>query len=195
MSFYNVALFAHILGVLGIFVGIAFDWATILRLRRAQAVALVREATSLVGFQTRLVQISALLLLVAGIYMTVAAWGWDLPWIRGSLLGLVVMGALSGGVHGRRLAAIRKAATEASGTTLPSALQRRMDGPVLVISAQTAGMIGLGVVFLMAVKPDLLGSLITLAVAVVLGVLSAQPWRRPSSSEARALVKEARPGA
>ena len=62
MSFYLLALFAHILGVLGVFVGIALDWVTILRLRRAQAMALVREVTSLVGFQARLIQISSLLL-------------------------------------------------------------------------------------------------------------------------------------
>ena len=57
---------------------------------------------------------------------------------------------------------------------------------------QMAGMIGLGVVFLMTIKPDLLGSLIALAVALVLGVISVQPWR--GSRQARALVKEAQPG-
>jgi Predicted integral membrane protein (DUF2269) len=191
MSFYLLALFAHILGVLGVFVGIALDWVTILRLRRAQAMALVREVTSLVGFQARLIQISLLLLLIAGISMTVTTWGWRTPWILLSLVALMVMGALSGGVHGRRLTAIRKAA-ESSDRAIPFALQRRMADPVLLTSVQTAGMIGLGVVFLMTIKPDLLGSLIVLAVALVLGVISAQPWRL--LRQVRALVKEAQPG-
>lgn len=192
MSFYTLALFAHILGVLGVFVGIALDLATILRLRRAQTVTLVREVTSLVGFQARLIQISALLLLVAGISMTVTAWDSDPPWILLSLVALIVMGALAGGVSGRRLAAIRKAAAEASDGTIPPALQRRMADPVLLTSVQTTGMIGLGVVFLMTIKPDLLGSLIALVVAIILGVLSAQPWRRPR--ETRAQVAEVQPG-
>lgn len=193
MSFYTLALFAHILGVLGVFIGIALDWVTILRLRRARTVALVREVTSLVGFQARLIQLSALLLLVAGISMTVTAWSRDTPWIVVSLAALIVMGALSGGVHGRRLTAIRKAAAGASAdAALPPVLQRRMADPVLVISVQTAVMVGLGAVFLMTTKPDWLGSLITLAVAVVLGVLSAQPWRRPR--ESRAQVTEVQPG-
>lgn len=194
MSFYTLALFAHILGVLGVFVGIALDWATILRLRRAQAITLVREVTSLVGFQARLVQISALLLLVAGIYLTVTAWDSDPPWILLSLVALVVIGALSGGVSGRRLTAIRKAAAdaEAADGTIPPALQRRMADPVLLTSVQTAVMVGLGAVFLMTTKPDWSGSLITLAVAVVLGVLSAQLWRRPP--ETRTQVVEAQPG-
>ena len=191
MSFYTLALFAHILGVLGVFVGIAFDWTTILRLRRARTVALVREVTGLVGFQERLIQISSLLLLIAGIYMTVTTWGWRTPWILPSLAALIVMAALGGGVYGRRLAAIHKAA-EASDGTIPPALQRRIADPVLLTSVQTAGMLGLGVVFLMTNKPDLLASLIALAVALVLGVVSAQPWRRPR--DARALVKEAQAG-
>jgi hypothetical protein len=193
MSIYTLALFAHILGVLGVFVGTAFDWATILRLRRARTVALAREVTSLVGFQARLIQLSSLLLLVAGIYLTVTSWGWGTPWILLSLAALIVMGVLTGGVNGRRLAAIRKAAAEGSEGTIPPALQRRAADPVLLISVQTAVLVGLGAVFLMTVKPDWLGSLITLAVAVVLGVLSAQPWRR--SREARSQVPEALPGA
>ena len=191
MSFYQLVLFAHILGVLGVFVGIALDWVTILRLRRAQARALVREVTSLVGFQARLIQVSSLLLLLAGISLTATNWGWRTPWILPSLGALAVMGALSGGVHGRRLTAIRKAA-DSSDETIPPALQQRVADPVLLTSVQTAGMIGVGVVFLMTLKPDLLVSLFALAVALVLGVLSAQPWR--GNRQARTSVKEAQPG-
>lgn len=192
MDNHTLALFAHIVGVLGLYAGLALDWATILRLRRVQTVAVAREVTTLVGFQARLVQISALLVLITGIYMTVTAWGWGTPWILVSLAGLAVMGALSGGVNGSRLRAIRKAAAEVSDATIPPALQRRMADPVLLTSVQTAGMIGLGVVFLMTVKPDLLGSLITLATAVALGVLSAQPWRRPRQHSVQ--VVETQPG-
>ncbi|HEX6780221.1 MAG TPA: DUF2269 family protein [Ktedonobacterales bacterium] len=191
MSFYTLALFAHILGVLGVFIGIALDWATTLRLRRARTVALVREVTSLVGFQARLIQISALLLLVAGIYMTATAWSRDTPWIVVSLAALIVMGGLSGGVNGRRLAAIRKAAGASSDAVLPPALQRRVADPVLLIGVQTALMVGLGALFLMTTKPDWPGALMTLAVAVVLGVLSAQRRLRPR--EARGLMKKAQP--
>jgi len=188
MSVYTVALFFHILGVLGLFAGTALDWTTILRLRRVQSVALVREVTSLVPFQSRLTQISLLLILIAGVYMTVKNWEWSTPWILPSLGALVVMGALGGGVIGRRLAVIRNAAAASDGT-IPPALQRQTASPVLLTTSQTSGMIGLGVVFLMTIKPDLLTSLIALAVALVLGVLSAQLWPRPRV--AAAPVKEA----
>lgn len=40
----------------------------------------------------------------------------------------------------------------------------------------------LGVVLLMTTKPGLVGSLLVLAVALALGVVFAQPWRRPRAS-------------
>ncbi len=179
MNDYTLALFAHILGALGLFMGIGLDWATILRLRRAQTVTQVREQTSLVGVQTRLLQLSLLLLLVAGIYMAATVWE-GTPWILVSLVALFVIGALGGGLIDRRLKAIQQAAaSETSGEAIPAALQARIGDPVLWTAFQTAGFIALGVVFLMTTKPDWLMSLITLVVAIILGVLVAQLGRRP----------------
>jgi uncharacterized membrane protein len=193
MSDYTLALFAHIVGVIGLFIGIALDMATIARLRRAQTVAQVREATGFVTFQARLIQLSALLLLVAGMYMAATVWEGP-PWILVSFGALIVMGALSGGLNGRRLSAIKKtAADEPSAASLSPAFQRRLTDAVLLTSAWTAGMLGLGVVFVMTTKPDLLISLLVLLVSVVLGVLFAQLGRRPRPAGALAL--DAEPGA
>jgi len=193
MSFYTLALFAHILGVLGLFVGLSFIWAGVLRLRRARTVAQVREGIGLTGVVRGLVPTASVLILVAGIYMTVTAWDSGPPWILLSLVGLIVMGVLGGVVSARRLGAIEKsAAVEDVAEPISQALQRRVADPILLASVQTAGIIGLGVVFLMTAKPDLLGSLITLAVTLVLGPVSVQFWRRPA--EARALAKEAASG-
>jgi hypothetical protein len=192
MSLYTLALFAHILGVLGLFVGLSFIWAGVLRLRRARTVAQVREGIGLTGIVRGLVPTASVLILVAGIYMTVTAWDSDPPWILLSLVGLIVMGVLGGIVSARRLNAIEKAVVEDAAEPIPPALQRRIADPILLASVQTAGIIGLGVVFLMTIKPDLLGSLITLAVTLVLGPVSVQFWRRPA--EVGALAKEAAPG-
>ena len=190
MNDYTLALFAHILGVLGLFIGIGLDWTTILRLRRAQTMAQVREQTNLVGAQTRLIQFSLLLVLLAGAYLVETAWVWNTPWIYVSLGSLFVIGAFGGGLIDRRLRAIqRAAASEKASESIPAALQAQIADPVLWGVLQTAAFIALGVVFLMTNKPDLIISLITLAVAIILGVVSAQLWRRPR--EAQTLAKEA----
>jgi uncharacterized membrane protein len=195
MNWYTLALFAHILGVIGLFVGLSLGWVSILRLRRARTVAQVRAETTSSGAQRVLVVVSSLLLLVAGIYMTVTAWDSDPPWILLSLAALLVMGVLGGGVSGRRLSAIEKAAAVEDGAgAISPALKRRIADPVPLTAMQTAGMIGLGVVFLMTAKPDLIGSLVALAVALVLGVVPALFWRRPAEAGA-ALMEKAAPGA
>jgi hypothetical protein len=54
---------------------------------------------------------------------------------------------------------------------------------------QTNGFIGLGAVFLMTIKPELVGSLITLVVSLVLGVVSALLWH---PHEATVLMMQAK---
>jgi uncharacterized membrane protein len=119
--------------------------------------------------------------------MTATTWSWGTPWILVSLAGLLLIGVLANSVGSQRLRAIaRAAAHEASSEGIPPALQRQIADPILLIGLQTAGMIGLGVVFLMTTKPDLFGSLLTLAVAIVLGVGSALLWPRSRAARGRA---------
>ncbi|MBP1702405.1 MAG: hypothetical protein H6Q38_1512 [Chloroflexi bacterium] len=59
--------------------------------------------------------------------------------------------------------------------------------PLLWISIQTRATIALGIVFLKTAKPGLAGSLITIGVAIVLGIASALPIpRRERASEGSA---------
>jgi len=186
MNWYSLALFAHLLGVLGLFVGLSLDWTSLLHVRQAQTLTQVREATRLSGVQARLLPLAVLLLLVAGIYMTVTAWGWRTPWILVSLAGLLLIGVLANSVSGRRLRVVaREANRSTSSETIPSALRRQIADPVLLTALQTAVMIGVGVVFLMTIKPDLFGSLLTLAGAIVLGVGSALLWQHPHAAKGR----------
>lgn len=184
MSFYSLALFAHLVGVLGLFITIGLQWICTLRLRRAQTVAQVREWTSLVGGLFKLGPASGLLLLVAGMYMTATTWNMNTPWITVSFFTLLFLMALGLGVTLKLLQAIRRAAAtaEAAAGSIPPVMQRQIDAPLLWISVQVMGSTALGVVLLMTTKPDLAGSLLVLVAALILGVVSAQPWRRPRTA-------------
>ena len=189
MTFYSLALFAHIVGVLGLFIAIGLVWISILWLQQAHTTAQVRERINLASIQERLLPASSALILLAGIYMTVNAWGWTTPWIDFSLAALVVMSTLGGAVINRRLKAIRIASStaEALAGSIPTELKRQITDSVLWTAVQANGFIGLGVVFLMTAKPGLVGSLVTLVVALVLGVVTALLWR---PREAAAAMKE-----
>jgi hypothetical protein len=184
MRFYSLALFAHLVGVLGLFITIGVQWICTLHLRRAQTVAQVREWTSLVGGLFKLGPASGLLLLVAGMYMTATAWNMNTPWITVSFFTLLFLIALGLGVTLRQLRAIRREAStaEAAAASIPPAMQRLIDAPLLWTVVQVMGSTALGVVLLMTLKPDLAGSLLVLAAALILGVVSAQLWRHPRAA-------------
>lgn len=188
MSLYTLALFAHLLGVLGLFIGMGLQWTITRRLRRARTIAQTREWSSLIEGVGKLGPASGALLLVAGIYMTVTAWSMTTPWIVVSLAAMLFMMALGMGVTTRRLMAVQRAAAtaEASAEAIPPGLQRQIDDPLLWLSTQLAGSTALGVVFLMTTKPGLGGSLLVVGVALVLGalvgVVSVKLWRSPRAA-------------
>jgi hypothetical protein len=114
--------------------------------------------------------ISMLTLLAAGFYMMAIAWG-AVAWIMVTLGAIVVMiPAIV--LTRRRMMAIGRTVSTERGPVSP-ALSQLLHDPMLTISLQTRVAIALGIVFLMTVKPGLGGSLLTIAVAIVLGLASA----------------------
>ena len=173
ISLYSIALFLHIAGALGLFVGLGLEWASLAYLRRAATVEQAREWLSMFSAQRRLYPISWLAILIPGFYMAATAWratAW-IPTALGAVVLLVVLGAV---LTGRRMAHIGQSVSAESGP-VASTLRHRLDGPLLWASLRIRTAIALGIVFLMTVKPDLLGSLLTIGVAGVLGLAFSLP--------------------
>ena len=169
MSLYSTALFLHIVGALGLFAALALEWAGLSNLRRAGSVGQFREWARLLQGLRRVGGPSALTLIITGIYLTATRWG-SQPWIILGLIGLVTMAVLGALVTGRRLGSMMKELPDEG--ALSPALRRRIQDPMLLLSAWLRTGIGLGIVALMSAKPELGGSLIILGGAVVLGLVA-----------------------
>lgn len=89
-----------------------------------------------------------------------------------SVLGAYIVGIL---VNSPRLGAIASAAQAESSTSLSPALSRLINNPVLLTSVTTSEIIGLGVICLMVVKPDLIASLAIIVVSALLGLACSAP--------------------
>ena len=70
----------------------------------------------------------------------------------------------------RRSAIVKQLAREAPDGELSRALERHRDDPVLATVCTTVAALLLGLVFLMTTKPDLVGSLTVMVVALLLGL-------------------------
>jgi hypothetical protein len=91
-----------------------------------------------------------------------------------TLATLVVLTALAVALPGPRMAAIGRAVTAETGP-LSLTLQQLLHHRLLWVAIQTRVALALGIVFLMTVKPDLIGSLLTIGVATALGLAAALP--------------------
>lgn len=176
MNDYSIALFFHIVGALGFFVALGLEWAGLWQIRSAMTLEQVRtwmgtlKSVRKVGFASMLTTV------ITGIYMMLTDWG-GVAWIYVSLGSLVLVIALSMALTGPRMAAIGRALATEKGL-FSQTYFRLANHPLLWISIQTRVAIALGVVFLKIAKPDLSGSLLTVGVAIVLGLASALPRPR-----------------
>jgi len=185
---YHVALFAHVTGALMYFIGVGLEVIVLRNLRRAQSVEQARVWLRTGRGTIRLFRLSTVLILIAGVYMTLTVWGIWTPWIDVALVALVIFSALGPLVNGRRFRAIGQAmgalGRVAPGGAITDDLKRRIYDPTLRTSIHVMAVAALGIVFLMTVKPDLGGSLATIAVAVAVGWLSTLLRDEPQGAHA-----------
>jgi uncharacterized membrane protein len=183
MSIYTIVLFLHVSGAIGYFLGIGTWLFILVGLRRAQRVEQVRALVNLIGLSGPFTGISVLLLLATGFYLALTAWSLLTSWILVALISLVLMAPLGAALIEPRRRAIDRLAQKTPDGPLPQSLERRTHDPILGTAQQTIAALLLGIVFLMTNKPALIGSLIVMAVALVLGlasgVLVAREMRTP----------------
>lgn len=184
MTFYSFALFLHIVGALGLFIAIGLEWTSLWYLRRAMTTEQAREWLNVFGLIRWIGAVSLVAILIPGFYMTATVWG-GVAWIGLSLAALILIAVLGAVLTGRRMAAIGPAVAREKGPVSP-ALHQRLHDPLLWASIQTRAAIALAIVFLMTVKPGLGASLLTIGVAVIIGLTSTL------STRGRGRLEEAR---
>jgi hypothetical protein len=182
MSAYSIALFLHIVAALGVFVELGLQWTGLWQIRSAVRPEEVRAWMAILRRASRVGMVSWLTILVSGVYMLVKVWG-GVPWIIVTLASVVLMTVLTFALTGPRMAAIGRALATEKGPASDT-FHSLANHPLLWISIQTQVAIILAIIFLKTAKPDLVGSLLTIGVAIVLGVASALPMPRRERAQA-----------
>jgi hypothetical protein len=173
---YAIVVFLHVVGALGLFVGIGLEQVSLARLRQ---VSTTNQASDWLGVLSNLRRVDApsgLLILLSGFYMVVARWGMD-AWIGLALIGMLLMAVLSIAVTGRRANAL-KAALVTSATVTASGGHAGLSDPVMRAAASVRAAIALGIVFNMTVKPAALGALAAIGLSLAAGtVVALSQWK------------------
>jgi hypothetical protein len=170
MTLYTLALFTHIVGAIGTFIGVSVWLFAAMSLWRAQSVGQVRALSGLIQPSGVLAIVSILLLGVAGFYMAITVWGERATWILVATISFLLLAPFGAFVIDPRLRALARAATAATDGPLPTAVAARTHDPLVGIGLSTYLGVLLGIVFLMTVKPVLVESIIAMVVATIAGL-------------------------
>jgi hypothetical protein len=176
MSNYSITLFLHIVGALGFFLALGLEWTGLSQLRSAITLEQVRAWMGILKNVRKVGFVSMATTVITGLYLMLTVWG-GVAWIIVTLGSLVLVIALAQVVTAPRMAAIGQALVMGKGS-LSKTFHSLVNHPLLWISIQTRVAIALGIVFLKIAKPDLGGSLLTIGVAIVLGLASTLPLPR-----------------
>jgi hypothetical protein len=158
MNIYPLIVFSHVVGTLGLFVGLTIEWVTVSALRRANPT----EARIWIHLWPRVLPLtilSSVLLITSGICLAAITSVFRQGWIQISMLALLII-AFLGATSNKQIRAFGKDTN--GGGAVPAIVP-------LAVSCRTA--IALGVVLLMTVKSDLTESVAIVVVAVTAGLV------------------------
>lgn len=174
MDSYLLLVFLHVVGAIGIFVGLGVEAVAVRGLARAGTVELERIWVALLR-RSFIGPVGMVVNLITGIWMMVVRWGPG-AWMFVALGGVVAMIAIGVTMTMRPVARLNRSRSEDAVSGSPVAAARRP----LVLSLWLRVFIALGIVGLMTIKPALTGSLAIMAIALLMGVgIAARREQRP----------------
>lgn len=179
MSLYSIALFLHIIGAAGMIAGLGIEGIVYSNLKNAEK---VRQATSQ-GNAMKIMRIvfgvSAILLLLPGIYLVISTWGWN-AWV---IIGLILLVSLSGfgSATGKKIG-MAVGSLRGSEESINPEVKKRIANPSIMKSYKIKLTLAMGIIFIMTVKPDWTVSIISIAVSVLLGLLLNMPSKQKQAA-------------
>jgi hypothetical protein len=176
---HTLLLFLHILGGIGLFIGGVCELIGLHLLLQARHVEALRAGTTLTRLALVVDPLSSMSVAATGLYFVVTAWGWSVPWINVALASFALITLAAPALQGRRFLAIHRIVGRISDGSVPEDLRGLIQDPVLRVSVQSVLPLATGLLALMVLKPALLGALLIMGVALLIGLISAIPtwWR------------------
>jgi len=164
MSF---ALYLHLLALLTAAGASAVAHYLHARQRRATTAEEALDHAALLKSTARAFPIASLVLLLSGLYM---AWRLSIlssGWIWVAVVGLVLIGAVGDGIVGRHQ---REAAQELGRNGMSARARQLLDDPIGRTAPVAVDTLVLGVVWIMVTEPSTFEAVLTLVVAILVGV-------------------------
>ncbi len=136
MRIYAIVLVAHITGAIALLVGLVLIIISLWRMPHAASALQLRKWAGLASKADKLLPVGAALILLSGLYMVVAVWGWEHGWVNVSLAALLLVSPLVPSIIAPRLAEIHRAVDGMPDGPVPSSLRTVTQAPALWAARQ-----------------------------------------------------------
>jgi hypothetical protein len=190
MNTVSFVLFLHVVGMLGVFVALGLDGISISRLRRSSSSEELAPWVGLSAAALPTYRASIALVVISGVYLardmvrgvTAGAFASELGWLTTSLIALIVF-AVTAVLSLRRMRQIWRVTSSAPA---PERVRlARASDPRLQLLFNLRAILALTIVFLMMIRPSLNVSMLIMAGATVIALVSSGfAWRRSSLANA-----------
>ena len=168
---YQIALFTHVIAVICLMGGRTLIHTGLFIMSRARTMERMRDWAGIFGGLTKVMPVFALAILLAGLYMAWTRWTFSIAWIDAALVVFLVVLVLSATVLRRNFVLVSREVTAAQSESIPASLAARIRDRAMWTAEYGVSGLLLGIVYLMTVKPDLLGSVLALSVGLFAGLL------------------------
>lgn len=173
-SSYELALLLHLLTVVATFAASGVLHFGLIRMRTAGDVSVARDGAGLVRTLAPRMPLFIVALLVTGGWLTAQRWTWSTPWVATAVIGLVLMGALSGAVLKPRFGKVGAALAATAQQKVEGDLAATVRDPIVWTIATLQPALATGILAVMALKPAPVGCAVVMAVAIGVGLLVAR---------------------
>jgi len=169
---FTIAIFLHLVGMIGLFIGYGLEWVASSLLHRSTNAEQVRAWLRIYKLSLPISGSGFLLLILSGVYFASFTESWKEGWLLASLLAIVFAFGI-GSVF--ILLGVRKlrAVLPEGNASLSEAGCASVQDPVIFTLIRVRFLLALGVLYLMIAKPVLATSLFILLGALVVGLISA----------------------
>lgn len=168
MEFYFVILFIHITSALVLFMAMAIEWVGISKLQLAVKREQIDEWIKFILPLKYIFMSVGTFLLFTGAYMVSAKWDWS-AWIIVAMLMWLFLFLHIILVTGKKVEKLSKLINSNSQMS-DNELHGYIGTLSLMNLLQSEIAVGLGQIFIMTIKPDLVGSVCVIIVAIILGI-------------------------
>ncbi|MEH7415533.1 DUF2269 family protein [Neobacillus drentensis] len=170
---YSIVLFLHIIGAVVMFVAVGITLLAMISMLHSKTTDTLRNWAALAVKLDGLLPFSVILILVPGFYLVFSSWGFGNAWIDLSLALLIIMTFMGPAINLRRLKAILHAANAEKNQSPSTVLLEKVRDRVLWNSVVIMTMLAFAIVFMMTVKVSMMGAIISVVVAIILGFIAA----------------------